>query len=190
MQGARFVALVAASALVVFFGARQRKLQSDLHEARLRLGQPSAGQFMPTFEATDDQGRKLTIGEVPDSGHQVLLGFAQDCPYCAASIPVWRVLIDSATTWQVQVVAISFDSLSRGAAYLRRHSLRAPAVTFPVGKLAALSRIRAVPVTLVLTSTGQVMWARTGVLDEAGLDTVLRIIGPRLPTRAAMDPAR
>ncbi len=184
-------AIVAICAvLVLLLAQRHRDLTRGYSELRRNTSLLRAGDVVPTFAATALDGAGVTIGATgtPDA-RQVLFLFRTTCPYCAATLPVWRRIADSLRrvgTLRIQVLAISLDSAAPSRAYARGHQLPYPVVLFPERKLARLYRVAATPQTLVLNAEGLVLYAHAGLLDNpAVVDSVLH--AATAPPRAAAD---
>jgi peroxiredoxin len=178
-------ALLVALALVVALGIETRSLRAAYQDLGNRAREPHAGIFVPTFRAATLRGDSLTVGALPASGRQVVFVFTTTCPYCRASLPAWRQLardVDTARTVRVQVVGVSWDSAEQTRRYAAEQGLTFPIVRFPERKLGVLYRARAVPVTLVLDSTGRVLFGHVGVLtDTLARDSVWLAIRFRAP---------
>ena len=168
------VLLIAASALVLLLSRRLHDLSADYNKLRLLSTLPHAGTVVPTFRAATLSGDSITVGEAPDSAaRQVLFVFNTTCPYCRAIIPLWHRMTDSLGRLErVQVLAISLDPADATERYVAGHALRYPVLTFPQAKLERLYRAAAVPQTVVLDWAGTVLYAKTGTLDPASLDSV------------------
>lgn len=166
LAGMLFVAL----AFVVALGVETRSLRAAYQELGNRARDPHAGIFVPTFRAVTLHGESLTVGALSGSGRQVVFVFTTTCPYCRASLAAWRQLARDADTARgphVQVVGISWDSVEQTRRYAAEQALTFPIVRFPERKLGVLYRARAVPVTMVLDSTGRVLFGHVGVFTEA-----------------------
>jgi len=168
------VALLAASGLVFVLSSRNRELSADYRQLRELSTLPHPGTVVPTFRAATLEGRPVVVGELPDSGaRQVLFIFNTTCPFCLATLPVWKRLGDSlGRLGGVQMLAISLDPEDSTKDYVAAHALRYPALIFPQRKLKRLYRAVAVPQTVVLDWSGTVLYAKTGTLDSASLDSV------------------
>lgn len=168
------VALLAASALVLVLSRRLRDLSSDYRELRSLSTLPHAGTVVPTFRTATLAGDSVTVGELPDSAaRQVLFVFNTTCPYCRDIVPLWHQMADSLNRLgRVQVLAISLHPADTTQHYVADHGLQYPVLTFPRPKLVRLYRAVAVPQTVVLDWTGTVLYAKTGTLDSASLDSV------------------
>src|SRR5467141_5278142 len=123
----------------------------------------------------------VVVGELADSAaRQVLFIFNTTCPFCLATIPVWKRLADSlGRLGSVQVLAISLDTRDTTRHYVAEHAVQYRVLTFPQRKLERLYRVVAVPQTVVLDWTGTVLYAKTGTLDSASLDSVYRAVASR-----------
>jgi len=176
------VALIAASALVLFLSKRLRDLSADYRKLRLHSTLPYAGTVVPTFRTVTLAGNSVMVGEAPDSAaREVLFVFNTTCPYCRGIIPLWHQVTDSVKGLgrPVQVLAISLDSADTTRHYAAAHALRYPVLTFPQPKLKPLYRAVAVPQTVVLDWRGTVLYAKTGTLDSASLDSVYAAVTGR-----------
>ena len=167
--------LVAASALVLLLSRRLRDLSGDYRKLQQLSTLPHGGTVVPTFRTVTLRGDTVTVGEVADSAaKQVLFIFNTTCPYCRGIIPLWHQVTDSVKGLgrPVQVLAISLDSADTTRHYVAEHALRYAVLTFPQPKLQRLYRGVAVPQTMVLDWRGTVLYAKTGTLDPASLDSV------------------
>lgn len=173
-------AVVAACAvLIVLLAQRQRDLSRAYTELRRRTATLQAGDVVPTFHATTLAGATVTVGRsAVAEGRQILFIFRTTCPYCVATLPIWKRVADSlrrVTSVSLELFAVSLDSAEPSRAYARAHHLAYPVVLFPERKLVRLYRVAATPQTLVLNAEGRVLYARTGLLDSASvLDSVYR----------------
>jgi len=175
------VALLAASGLVIVLATRNRALSADYRKLRELSTLPHAGTVVPTFRTATLEGRQVVVGELADSAaRQVLFVFNTTCPFCLATIPVWKRLADSlGRLGGVQVVAISLDTGDTTRHYVAKHALQYRVVTFPQRKLERLYRAVAVPQTVVLDWRGTVLYAKTGALDSGSLDSVYAAVTRR-----------
>jgi len=175
------VALLAASALVFVLSSRNRELSANYRQLRELSTLPHAGTVVPTFRTATLDGRPVVVGELKDSAaRQVLFVFNTTCPFCLATIPVWKRLADSLERLGVvQVLAISLDTGDTTRHYVADHALQYRVVTFPRRKLEHLYRAAAVPQTVVLDWRGTVLYAKTGTLDSASLDSVYAAVTGR-----------
>jgi peroxiredoxin len=156
-----------AAILVVILAMRVRTLNRVNEDLYRRLSRPHAGMFVPAFSSSTTDGGVVSVGS-PRAGRQVLFVFTATCPYCRASIPAWtRIGADlEAARGRGAAVGVSLDPPDTTRAYATRHALRYPVAVFPDGRTAALYRAGSVPVTMVVDSTGRVVYARIGELNE------------------------
>jgi thiol-disulfide isomerase/thioredoxin len=168
------VALFAASGLVLVLSNRNGELSADYQRLRVQTTLPHGGTIVPTFRTTTLQGHPVVVGELTDSAaRQVLFVFNTTCPFCLATIPVWRRLADSLGRFKgVQVLAISLDPADSASRYVAENAIPYSVVTFPQPKLTRLYRATLVPQTVVLDWRGTVIYAKTGTLDPAALDAL------------------
>ena len=174
-------ALIVASVLVLMLSKRLSDLSTDYEELRRLAMLPHVGTVVPTFRAVTLAGDSVAVGELADSTwRQVLYVFNTTCPYCRGLIPTWQHMADSLQQLgRAQVMAISLNPMDSTRMYVREHGLRYPVLTFPQPKLERLYRATAVPQTVVLDWTGTVLYARTGTLDSASLDSLYAAVSGR-----------
>jgi peroxiredoxin len=175
------VALLAASGLVFVLASHNRALSADYRKLRELSTLPHAGTVVPTFRTATLDGRPVIVGELTDSAaRQVLFVFNTTCSFCLATIPEWKRLADSlGRLGGVQVLAISLDPGDSTENYVAEHAVRYPVLTFPQRRLKRLYRAVAVPQTVVIDWSGIVLYARTGALDSASLDSVYAAVRGR-----------
>ena len=176
------VALIATSGLVLLLSKRLRDLSADYRKVRQLSTLPHAGTVVPTFRTVTLAGDSVTVGEFGDTAsRQVLFVFNTRCPYCRGIIPLWHQVTDSVKGLgrPVQVLAISLDSADSTRRYVAEHALRYAVLTFPQPKLKLLYRAVAVPQTVVLDWTGTLLYAKTGTLDSAALDSMYAAVTGR-----------
>src|SRR6266850_4315824 len=136
-------ALVLESALMMVLVHRLQNLSIEYQKLHLLSVLPHPGTVVPTFRTAALSGDSVTVGEAPDSNvGQLIFIFNTTCPYCKATIPVWKAMADSVARLErrVMVLAISLDSVSITRQYTRTHDLRYLVVTFPQRKLERLYR--------------------------------------------------
>jgi peroxiredoxin len=181
-------ALAVAAILVVVLALRVKALNRDNEELFRRATRPYAGMYVPAFTSATTDGGVVSVAS-PRRGRQVLFVFNATCPYCRASIPTWtRIGADiEAANGRGAAVGVSLDSADTARAYATRHALRYPVAVFPDRRTTALYRARAVPVTMVVDSSGRVVLARIGELREGpGADSVRAAAGlARAPVTAS-----
>jgi peroxiredoxin len=179
-----YVALLAASLLVVVLGVQKRRLDNEVSDLRGQvtraIREPRRGMYMPAFNTATLDGRPATIGSAPGAGRQVLLVYTTTCRYCLASLDSWKKIagtLDTLSTVRAEVFGVSLDSVEATRKYTQRHALPYPTVRFPEDKLVSMYRAGAVPVTLVLDEEGRTLYSRVGQLsDQAAIDSVIAAV--------------
>ncbi len=187
-------ALALACGLVVVLSRRQLSLSEAYVKLRAKAGLPYVGYVMPTVRLATLGGDSVTVGEVSDSSvKQLLFVLTATCPFCLATLPVWKGLADSAKGFghgSVMVVGVGLDSATTMVPFSARHALNYPVAVLQQWKTINQFRAVAVPQTLVLNHRGQVLFAHTGRLKAGvGLDSVYRALrGPnRVPRQDVAD---
>ena len=169
-------ALAVASILVVALAMRVRRLNDENAELVKYATHPYAGMFVPAFSSATTDGAEMSVA-TPRRGRQVLFVFNHTCPYCRASIPAWTRLAAEAEAagGRGAAVGLSLDAPDTARAYVARHGLRYPVVAFPDRRTAAWYRTRLVPVTMVVDSSGRILFARVGELLEGPVTDSVRV---------------
>jgi peroxiredoxin len=179
-----YVALLAASLLVVVLGVQKRRLDAEVSDLRGQvtraMREPTRGMYMPAFTTATLDGRPATIGSAPATGRQVLLVYTTTCRYCLASLDSWKKIattLDTLSSVRAEVFGVSLDSVEATRKYSQRHALPYPTVRFPEDKLVSMYRAGAVPVTLVLDEEGRTIYSRVGQLsDQVAIDSVIAAV--------------
>jgi len=179
-----YVALLAASLLVVVLGVQKRRLDDQVSDLRGQvtraLREPTRGMYMPAFNTATLDGRPATIGSAPGAGRQVLLVYTTTCRYCLASLPSWKKIattLDTLSAVRAEVFGVTLDSVEATRKYAQRHALPYPTVRFPDDKVTSMYRAAAVPVTLVLDEQGRTIYSRVGQLsDQVAIDSVIAAV--------------
>ncbi|MHB1224781.1 MAG: TlpA family protein disulfide reductase [Gemmatimonadaceae bacterium] len=196
---------ITAAALVIVLQQRYDDLAERYGALRMQSIAAYAGLTVPSFDGVPAGGDSaIAVASMRDDERQVLLLVRAGCPYCKATIPVWRTLVaglDSVSRAQVsgsgdaprvRVLAISLDSLPDSTATLfAANDLDVPVVAFPSARLRRLYRGSLVPQTLVVDAEGRVLHARAGVFrTTAEADSVLHAAtAPQLASSPAPAPA-
>jgi peroxiredoxin len=177
------VALTVAAALVVVLGMRVRALNRENEELFRRFTRPSAGMYVPAFTTRSTDSATVTVGS--PARRQVLFVFTTTCPFCRTSIPAWTRIgrAAEAAYGRGAAVGLSLTGADSTLAYVRGHGLAYPVAGFPDTRTRSLYRSRMVPVTLVVDSTGRVVFSRIGEVTEGvATDSVLAAAGLRAST--------
>jgi peroxiredoxin len=171
---ATVVALTAG--VVTMLGVEVRSLRRYERQVRQMKAFPYAGQWVPTVRLATIGGDSVTVGETVAGRAQVLVAFSTTCQFCLATLPQWKWLTDSLNRdarRRFDVVWISASSWDSTRAYVRRHDIGADVAKMPPGKLAAIYKLRAVPLTVVLDRWGRVEHAHASVFaNNAAMDSV------------------
>jgi peroxiredoxin len=176
------LALVALSGATIALSLRVDKLLASYQRLGQRLALPYPGFMLPTFSAGTVSGDSIRVG--PPGVRQLIFEFNASCPYCRATLPIWKVLADSARRLHgtVEVIGLSLDSFPLAREHATGEGLNFHVATFPTQKMRRLSRAGTVPQTLVLDDDGLVIYAHAGLLTAAILDSVYRVLEWRPPS--------
>lgn len=170
---------VLALILVVVLAIQNRDLRERQRDLRRQVSRPYPGLFVPTVRAQSLTGDTVVVGATDDRRRQVVFFFTTSCKYCLQTLPQWKKIAESrldTTSGTYSVLGISLDSLPISKSYYESHALNFPVALFQERKLVALYRAGSVPLTLVLSSNGQVLMAHEGPLDaHATVDSLIKV---------------
>jgi peroxiredoxin len=160
-----WVALLAASALVVLLAWQNRDLRAHRDWLSDRVDYAYPGMYVPAIRARSVDGAEFELG-APRAEHQVLYFFTHTCPYCRQSAPTVaetaRVLQRSLGD-RVSMLGICECSETQAREYARRHDFDFPVIAMTDRRSLMLYRARIVPVLLVVGRDGRVKHAVQGV---------------------------
>jgi len=170
------IALSLATGMVVSLARSNQGLVLERNQLFRVATQAHRGMYVPRVDATTLSGTSIVLGE--PGRRQLLYFFTTTCPYCLASVPVWKDLVTEAARSDVQVVGVAMDSAAHVERYRSDHGLTFPIVLLDDDRIAALYRATRVPLTLLVSETGRVEHARTGELtNAAAIDSVRLALG-------------
>lgn len=181
-------ALVALlTAMLVLLSSRHRKLREDFLEHRRSDGRAAVGMFVPAFTAKTVTGEDRTVGTPVPGGAQILLYLTSTCPYCKLTLPYWKQLpqrLAARPAPKTELLAVTTDSVGAAEAYARANTLPFLLVPFPDRKLMAMYRAFSTPQTVVIDSTGRVIYSRHGVITNmTAIDSVITAATEKRPMR-------
>lgn len=165
-----WIALLAASALVVVLGVQNRGLREDRDRLTDRAAYAYPGMYVPVVDAPRIDGGRLALG-APTGDMQVVFFFNETCTYCLRSAPT---VVDVAGKLQrefgerVAMVGVCQCTPDKARDYARSHGFAFPVVTVSAQRALALYRARGVPMVLAVDRKGQVRHAIQGVFDTQG----------------------
>lgn len=188
-----WIALLAASALVVVLGLQNRGLREDRDRLTDRAAYAYPGMYVPVVDAPRIEGGRLALG-APVGDLQVLFFFDETCPYCLRSAPT---VVDVATTLQrefgerVAMIGVCQCAPEQARDYARTHGFAFPVVTVNAQRALALYRARGVPMLLAVDREGRVRHAVQGVFDtrEQAERLLAELRRMQSPARLASNPA-
>ncbi|MEJ7812538.1 MAG: redoxin domain-containing protein [Gemmatimonadaceae bacterium] len=179
-----YVALAVALGLVAVLSLQARTQRGELRRYQYRTMHPYPGMWVPTVRAATLAGDSVTIGRTALGRRQVLIAFTTTCDFCRQSIPRWKRLsaeLVADTTHQAEVFWLSLSSADSTRRYVREHQIAFPVIKLPEAKLERVYRTNAVPVIVVLSDSGRVVYSRAAVLStRAAIDSVLAAVRARL----------
>lgn len=188
-----WIALLAASALVVVLAVQNRGLREDRDRLTDRAAYAYPGMYVPVVDAPRIDGGRLALG-APTGDLQVVFFFDETCPYCLRSAPT---VVDVAATLQREfgeraaMVGVCQCSPEEARDYARAHGFAFPVVTVSAQRALSLYRARGVPMLLAIDREGRVRHAVQGVFDTR--EQVERLLAElrrmQSPARLASNPA-
>ena len=131
--------------------------------------------YVPVWEGESIDGAHVRIGDVEPNQTEILFFFTTSCPYCRATIPIWKRIASLVKEDpSIEVHGIALDSAHRAASYDTEHDLPFSTVAFVDPRYASLYRVRGVPLSLVVGRGGRVLYSHIGELtDGTVVDSIL-----------------
>jgi len=172
------LALALAAIVVVVLATQKRALERDLRRANAEAHLPQLGDAVPPMYGVTITGDSVVVGPRDGREDQLLLVLSTSCSYCIRALPEWNRLAAALLKRRgIAVYGLSVDSESVTRAFVQAHSPAFPVLPFPDQRTAAAYRAFATPLTIVLDSSGYVVFAHVGVLDPAVVDSLLAVLG-------------
>jgi hypothetical protein len=169
------IVMLVAVALTVVLALQVRSLRRRYLDLRLSSNEPYAGYPVPRATGVTPSGDSVTIGDPSPAAHQLLFFFTTTCEYCRATVPAWNVLTSGITDderWAVYGV-----QLDAGRSTALERQLRFPVVILTDRRLGVWYRIRAVPLTMIVSDSGVVVYAKIGeIVDSVVVDSILNVM--------------
>ena len=179
------IALALALTVIVVLGRRLEALAIEHQRVRRLAATLHEGGYTAQARLATVAGDSVLVGDPAGASRQVLLVFTTTCPYCKATLPVWRQLADSLrrTDPRIQVFGLSLDPDSVTRPYVEANQLAFPVAMLESPRLRYLFKAGVVPQTVVLEQGGRVRYGTTGALkNPLVLDSVYRAALDSNPT--------
>jgi len=174
------VALLVASVLVVMLARQKQDLVARLERLTARLRDPHAGFYVPGVALESVDGDSVVLGQAAPGHTQVLFVLSTECDYCRASLPAWKSIASrTAHDATIEVYGLSLEGAAATRAYVTKHRIEFPVVSFTNQKLRALYRSNVFPQTLILDAEGRIEFARFGEVTSAARDSILGLLDRR-----------
>jgi hypothetical protein len=162
--------LVLACGLVTALALRIDGLENQLRDERRQASLPHVGSFLPIQSVTFSDGDQMELGSPPPGRLQLLFAYSQACEYSRLSSPRWSNLIDQIRRAGLPVDAIAVlvdDTQLPMQDGIEAWEPSAGFVSLPDDRSRYLYRTRVIPQLVVVDSSGQVVYLRTGVFESA-----------------------
>lgn len=180
------LALGVAAVMLVALSSENRRLRGQATELYRRSVELHVGLPVPAIDTRGIDGAPLPVGAPGEGERQALFFFTTTCPYCLASLPAIQRIADAATADSTTVLyGVALDSMPAAREYVEEHELRFPVGVASDRRLAALYRVRRVPLIAVIGPDGRVVYTREGALnDAAAVDSVKAVLRPSSAAQA------
>jgi len=149
----------------------QDEVQASTSEMIETYEQSLMGQHLDPTAVVNRDGKTDSL--LLSRGPTVVLFFSTTCPACERNAPAWASMTRGLAE-AVSVVALGVEKLAVMEGWIEQHNVK-------VTRVAAVQRrgdwgLTAFPTTLVVSSTGEVVAAEIGVLDDVAVDGVRKAI--------------
>jgi peroxiredoxin len=155
-------------------------------------GQPrmlAAGTKVPSLEAKELDGTPAVIAYSPGDRPTLIYVFSPTCPWCLRNIPNIKAIAEARSA-DYRIVGLSLDggreNISR---YLAEHRLDIPVLVQPTAETFARYKLGSVPMTIVVSGSGEVEKVWHGAYGGAVAGDVSAFFSVSLPGLAPDDTA-
>jgi hypothetical protein len=167
--------LLVSALLAVALGLRSsdyKKQREFTQSWKRRAEWPATGLLLPRIEGRTLAGEKRPVTDSAGVG-TLLFVLSSTCPYCEANHSAWKSLDSLSTRTGVRVVWFALDSLQSAIAYADTADVGEEKLVFADDMRSVLAaRIRGVPLTLLVDSTGRVQFVHGGRLGKTEIDSL------------------
>lgn len=165
---APIAALVVSSVVIVSLSSIVRDQEADRRDIRRRMALLHEGYFIPAMTLHADDGAEVKVGSPPAGGHQLLFVYSETCEFSRDSATPWGTLVEELQSRGLPVTPAALlvdDPATPLPPGMERWSPPGGAVRLPDARSRFLMRSGVVPQIVLIDSSGQVVYNRSGVLD-------------------------
>jgi peroxiredoxin len=159
------IAALLSSASLLKLVHVNRTLVKERNAAIARGLEWHRGQFVPVFHGSDGCGQELQ-GGLPTGQKQVIVVFTTTCPYCLQMLHGWSDLARFARENGSDLLGVSLDSARLTKSYVHTRAAISVACLLDTRTRRLMKVSSGVPQTVVIDSTGRVLFARVGLIGK------------------------
>ena len=163
--------LVVLSILVVLLIIKNRDLNEQLLNTPLK--QIEVGEKFSNFQANLPGMQKIEI-KFPSKTRTLLFIFSTNCEYCTANIPNWENIYDNIPN-TIRLLGVTEDSENSLSEYKTERKLTYNVYHTEKG-FRKTNKIIGVPSTVLIDTSGTVLFSRLGVLDSVSIMDLKKLI--------------
>jgi hypothetical protein len=148
---------------------RLRGIVEELQGERDQALEIPPGTVLPSFEATNWRGERVSVEYGSDPRPTLLFVFSPTCPACQENWPLWRELVELVKQRPPRLLVVDLSS-QVGPEYLEGFGLPRESLIKGVNPSETLLyRFGVVPQTILIGGSGVVEGTRTGMLRRSDL---------------------
>lgn len=141
-----------------------RRENKELRENAAKLLKAEAGDAVPPFESTDIDGRPAGLSYKSPQKHLLFI-FTSHCGACVEELPTWDRLAAQVSRKDLEVRAISVDSIDETRASVAGKFQNLNTMLAPDKNIVRTYRVFGFPQVMIVSARGVVEWVHVGKLS-------------------------
>lgn len=173
------ISIVLALGYVVTVARNNRSLvkaNQRLTERNALYSMAQVGDAVPPFTTTSLNGQAVEVGRNP-STKELLFVFSIFCSACETQLPIWEKLAAQIKSKDVNVRAVTLDSIDETKAYFGGKNVNLPIVIAPKEMFSRTYRVSSIPQIMLLDEERVVKWVHTGAMTPDKIRELTSKIG-------------
>lgn len=160
------ISLLVVSSFVLV--SQKNSLQEENRELRMQEFYPKVGSWIPALDFKTIEGDAVsTTGEVDGEGRIILVYFSSKCPACIQSAKFISEIARAAQGQGVKVIGFTPEAdVVDINEFLFENGIHMPVVSVTERKDLGNLQYRMSPTVLVLSSVGQIKYAKVGLIES------------------------
>jgi hypothetical protein len=170
------ISTIAAVALVLSLARQNMVLKDALARVEQPRGDsPQVGEMLPIVDLLSLGGDPRTVLNLSPGGGAIAF-FTTTCRFCELSLEPWTRLNTELLHDGLPLVGVSLNGAAQTAAFVSSKRIPWPVWVLKNSRDRARLGIAAVPLTVLISSKGEIVETWRGALDDSDVDTILEVV--------------